>query len=303
MSPQPSQQDIARMVKRGLIHQPTPHQLEIRAERIRDLTTQRKEKSVRRSRNIPVRTKACASDQILLVVWTVLVALAVVAAILWLTWPRQAHAAEARPTIVWGPPRIYPIPPAGPLWGPERRPLWVRIGKWTYRILAERDGTRLRIYSLRVKLASTSRYERPIEAVWMRRYRAGIRNVPFVGRWERTGRKGRRRSLYGPWHVSLASWYWEPQSLAAGGYLTPRAMIFAHKTMRFGAMVQFRYRRRRAAGTCRDRGPYAGDRVFDLGPGLAGSLGFDGVDVVWWRRFLGRQRYWVTTYRYGGRAR
>jgi hypothetical protein len=86
-----------------------------------------------------------------------------------------------------------------------------------------------------------------------------------------------------PWSSALCSWYWEPQALAGGGYLTPDAMIVAHKTLPFGTRVQFSYRGRVCIAVVMDRGPYVGSRAFDLGPGTAHALGFDGVDSVFYR--------------------
>ena len=91
------------------------------------------------------------------------------------------------------------------------------------------------------------------------------------------------KQSYGPWRTALCSWYWEPQGLAGGGYLTPNAMIVAHKTMPFGTRIQFSYKGRTCIAVVKDRGPYVGGREFDLGPGTAKALGFDGVDRVSYR--------------------
>lgn len=88
---------------------------------------------------------------------------------------------------------------------------------------------------------------------------------------------------YGPWRNAVASWYWEPQALAGGGYLRPDSMIVAHKSLPFGTRIQFSYRGRTCIATVMDRGPYVSGREFDLGPGTAKALGFDGVDTVAYR--------------------
>lgn len=88
---------------------------------------------------------------------------------------------------------------------------------------------------------------------------------------------------FGPWRSATCSWYWEPQPLAGGGYLTPNAMIVAHKTLPFGTRIQFSYRGRTCIAVVKDRGPYVSGREFDLGPGTAKALGFDGVDQVSYR--------------------
>jgi rare lipoprotein A (peptidoglycan hydrolase) len=88
---------------------------------------------------------------------------------------------------------------------------------------------------------------------------------------------------FGPWRTALCSWYDEPQPLAGGGYLRPGMMIVAHKTLPFGTRIQFSYRGRSCVATVMDRGPYVGSREFDLGPGTAAALHFDGVDRVSYR--------------------
>ena len=54
-------------------------------------------------------------------------------------------------------------------------------------------------------------------------------------------------------------------------------MNVAHKTMPFGTKITFYWKGRKACAVVNDRGPYAGGREFDLGPGTAVSLGFSGV--------------------------
>jgi rare lipoprotein A (peptidoglycan hydrolase) len=51
--------------------------------------------------------------------------------------------------------------------------------------------------------------------------------------------------------------------------------------------IEFTYRGRSCIAVVRDRGPYVGGRVFDLGPGTARALGFSGVGSVNYR-ILGR---------------
>ena len=84
--------------------------------------------------------------------------------------------------------------------------------------------------------------------------------------------------------MALASWYWQPQTLAGPAtWGRAKDYLVAHKTMRFGTRVQFAYRGRSTVGIVLDRGPYVGDREWDLGPGVARALGFDGVGYVKWR--------------------
>ncbi len=78
-----------------------------------------------------------------------------------------------------------------------------------------------------------------------------------------------------------ASWYGGGQSLACGGSMTPGMMGVANKSLPCGTMVSIRYRGRQVRVPVVDRGPYSGNREFDLGPGVRSALGFDGVGTVW----------------------
>jgi rare lipoprotein A (peptidoglycan hydrolase) len=60
-------------------------------------------------------------------------------------------------------------------------------------------------------------------------------------------------------------------------------MIVAHKTLPFGTLVEFEYGGRRAVAVVADRGPYVAGREFDLGPGVARTLGLNGVYTVQYR--------------------
>ena len=96
----------------------------------------------------------------------------------------------------------------------------------------------------------------------------------------------RLAGMFGPWRSARASWYgpgFYGGGLAGGGVLRPGMKIFAHRTMRFGTKVQFAYHGHRVIAVCKDRGPYISGRTFDLGPGTARALGFDGVGTVRWR--------------------
>lgn len=93
-------------------------------------------------------------------------------------------------------------------------------------------------------------------------------------------------SMFGPWRTAKASWYgpgFYGRGMAGGGILRPGMKIFAHKTMRFGTKVQFKYGGRTVVAVARDRGPYVAGREFDLGPGTAKALRFNGVGKVKWR--------------------
>ncbi len=78
-----------------------------------------------------------------------------------------------------------------------------------------------------------------------------------------------------------ASWYGGGQALACGGSMTPGMMGVANKSLPCGTMVTIRYHGRQVRVPVVDRGPYSGNREFDLGPGVRSALGFDGVGTVW----------------------
>lgn len=92
--------------------------------------------------------------------------------------------------------------------------------------------------------------------------------------------------MFGSWKTARVSWYgpgFYGRGMAGGGVLRPGMKVFAHRTMRFGTKVQFSYRGRVVIAEARDRGPYVAGREFDLGPGTASALRFNGVDSVKWR--------------------
>lgn len=70
---------------------------------------------------------------------------------------------------------------------------------------------------------------------------------------------------------------------ADGTRIGPNSMIVAHKTLPFGTLVEFSYGGKNAIGVVADRGPYVAGRQFDLGPGVAHTLGLNGVYTVRYR--------------------
>jgi rare lipoprotein A (peptidoglycan hydrolase) len=73
----------------------------------------------------------------------------------------------------------------------------------------------------------------------------------------------------------VASYYWEPQRLASGGWFDPNAMTAAHKTLPFGTRVRVTHLRNGRSVDVRinDRGPYVAGRVIDLSKAAAGAIG------------------------------
>jgi len=90
----------------------------------------------------------------------------------------------------------------------------------------------------------------------------------------------------GSWRVARVSWYgpgFYGNTMAGGGRLMRDSMVVAHRSLPFGTRVQLSYRGRSVTAVVRDRGPYVAGRVFDLGPGTARSLRFNGVAAVRYR--------------------
>lgn len=59
-----------------------------------------------------------------------------------------------------------------------------------------------------------------------------------------------------------ASYYWQPQRVASGGWFNPNAMTAAHKTLPFGTRVRVtnKVNGRSVVVTINDRGPYIAGR-------------------------------------------
>jgi rare lipoprotein A (peptidoglycan hydrolase) len=104
------------------------------------------------------------------------------------------------------------------------------------------------------------------------------------------GRSSRAAGNPGPkgrgWHSARVSWYgpgFYGNTMAGGGKLRRDSMVVAHRSLPFGTRIEFSYKGRTAIAVVRDRGPFIHGRVFDLGPGVAKTLGFGGVGVVKYR--------------------
>ena len=79
-----------------------------------------------------------------------------------------------------------------------------------------------------------------------------------------------------------ASYYWQPQRVASGGWFNPNAMTAAHKTLPFGTKVRVTNQRngQSVVVTINDRGPYVAGRVIDLSSAAAGAINMKGAGVV-----------------------
>jgi rare lipoprotein A (peptidoglycan hydrolase) len=88
------------------------------------------------------------------------------------------------------------------------------------------------------------------------------------------------------WASAKVSWYgpgFYGHTMAGGGNLTPKSMVVAHRTMKFGTRIQITYNGKTTIAVVQDRGPFIAGRTFDLGPGTAKALGFSGVGTIKWR--------------------
>lgn len=88
------------------------------------------------------------------------------------------------------------------------------------------------------------------------------------------------------WRSARVSWYgpgFYGNTMAGGGKLRRDSMVVAHRSLKFGTRIEFTYKGRTVTAVVRDRGPFIGGRVFDLGPGTAKALKFSGVGTVKYR--------------------
>jgi len=109
---------------------------------------------------------------------------------------------------------------------------------------------------------------------------------PVVKRVAKPTSKPAATTASGGWKSARVSWYgpgFYGNTMAGGGTLRPDSMVVAHRTLAFGTRIEFSYKGRTCVAVVRDRGPYSGGRVFDLGPGTAKALGFSGVGTVKYR--------------------
>ncbi len=103
----------------------------------------------------------------------------------------------------------------------------------------------------------------------------------------RTTRRAARRntpSLIGGGLQSsgIASFYWQPQRVASGGWFNPNAMTAAHRTLPFGTRVRVTNLNNGRAVTVRinDRGPFIAGRIIDLSRAAAAAVGMTGAGLA-----------------------
>ncbi|KAB2911984.1 MAG: septal ring lytic transglycosylase RlpA family protein [Hyphomicrobiaceae bacterium] len=119
--------------------------------------------------------------------------------------------------------------------------------------------------------------------------RKARRNVAHASRRARTAAtpSWTKRSLsnagpVGSGQLGVASYYWQPQRVAAGGWFNPNAMTAAHKTLPFGTRVRVTHlgNGRSVEVKINDRGPYVAGRIIDLSKAAAGVLGMQSQGIA-----------------------
>ena len=116
--------------------------------------------------------------------------------------------------------------------------------------------------------------------------RVGTRKASTVRRRMRSadsyddGSRPQRRSRGSM--TGVASYYWQPQRVASGGWFNPNALTAAHKTLPFGTRVRVTHLRNGRSVVVRinDRGPYIRGRIIDLSKRAAGVIGMRGSGIA-----------------------
>ena len=98
----------------------------------------------------------------------------------------------------------------------------------------------------------------------------------------RPSRRTARPSSGGGGQTGIASFYWQPQRLATGGWFNPNAMTAAHRSLPFWTRVRVTHlgNGRSVEVVINDRGPYIGGRIIDLSRAAAGVIGMQGQGLA-----------------------
>jgi rare lipoprotein A len=80
----------------------------------------------------------------------------------------------------------------------------------------------------------------------------------------------------------IASYYWQGQRVASGGWFNPNAMTAAHRTLPFGTRVRVTHggSGRSVDVTINDRGPFVAGRIIDLSRAAASAIGMTSQGVA-----------------------
>jgi rare lipoprotein A len=147
--------------------------------------------------------------------------------------------------------------------GGAGRDVVVQIGGRSIATKTDRDGT----FAARWRARSTGTYKVSVQADG-NRVASGSRD------------SAGRVTVYRP---AAASWYGPGlygNPTACGGTLSPSTLGVAHKTMPCGTKLRLRYRGRSVAVRVIDRGPFSGNREFDLTAATKSRLGFGSTGTV-----------------------
>jgi rare lipoprotein A len=147
--------------------------------------------------------------------------------------------------------------------GGARRKVTIHVGGRSIDTRTGRDGS----FAARWRARSTGTYKVSVDAKG-NRVAAGSRHS--AGRV--TVYRRASASWYGP------GLYGNPT--ACGGTLTASTLGVAHRTMPCGTKLRLRYRGRTVAVRVIDRGPFAGNREFDLTAATKQRLGFGSTGTV-----------------------
>jgi rare lipoprotein A len=147
--------------------------------------------------------------------------------------------------------------------GGARRKVTVRVGRKSIQTRTDRDGS----FAARWRARSTGSYRVSVEAAGNRAAAGSGDSAGKVTVYRRAS-----ASWYGP------GLYGNPT--ACGGTLTPSRLGVAHKTMACDTKLRLRYRGRSVAVRVIDRGPFAGNREFDLTAATKQRLRFGSTGTV-----------------------
>ncbi|MEM6499086.1 MAG: septal ring lytic transglycosylase RlpA family protein [Pseudomonadota bacterium] len=131
--------------------------------------------------------------------------------------------------------------------------------------------------------ASTPQHRSLVAKPRPRQARKKVRRSRSARRTTTSRRRAARRSAYRGRSLSgLASYYWQPQRVASGGWFNPNALTAAHKTLPFGTRVRVTNLRNGRSVVVRinDRGPYIRGRIIDLSRRAATIVGMRKAGVV-----------------------
>jgi rare lipoprotein A len=80
----------------------------------------------------------------------------------------------------------------------------------------------------------------------------------------------------------IASYYWQPQRVASGGWFNPNGLTAAHRTLPFGTRVRVTHlgNGRSVVVRINDRGPFVRGRIIDLSRAAAGAIGMQGQGLA-----------------------